>query len=130
MEFLGDAVLEYLMTSYLYSAYPDLKPGQITDLKSLAVNNNSFAYVAIKKFIHKYLIKDSKYLMAAVNKFEKYVNLSNSEKDLSEEPACPKVKVSLIMFLYNLWMIPFCNKECISLHFFITLFLCLELNEK
>jgi endoribonuclease Dicer len=91
MEFLGDAVLEYLMTSYLYSAYPDLKPGQITDLKSLAVNNNSFAHVAIKKSIHKYLIKDSKYLMAAVNKFENFVNLSNSEKDLSEEPACPKV---------------------------------------
>ncbi|RLM75497.1 hypothetical protein C2845_PM15G13970 [Panicum miliaceum] len=91
MEFLGDAVLEYLMTSYLYSAYPDLKPGQITDLKSLAVKNTSFAHVAIKKSIHKYLIKDSKYLMAAVNKFENYVNLSNSEKDLSEEPACPKV---------------------------------------
>ncbi|KAL6903528.1 hypothetical protein ACP4OV_004341 [Aristida adscensionis] len=91
MEFLGDAVLEYLMTSYLYSTYPDLKPGQITDLKSLAVNNNSFAYVAVKKSIHKYLIKDSKHLTAAVNKFENYVNLSNSEKDLSEEPACPKV---------------------------------------
>ncbi|RCV34474.1 hypothetical protein SETIT_7G162200v2 [Setaria italica] len=91
MEFLGDAVLEYLMVSYLYSAYPDLKPGQITDLKSLAVNNTSFAYVAIKKSMHKYLIKDSKYLMAAVNKFENYFNLSNSEKDLSEEPACPKV---------------------------------------
>ncbi|CAL5068828.1 unnamed protein product [Urochloa decumbens] len=91
MEFLGDAVLEYLMTSYLYSAYPDLKPGQITDLKSLAVNNNSFAYVAVKKSMHKYLIKDSKYLTAAVNKFENYINLSNSEKDLSEEPACPKV---------------------------------------
>ncbi|GJN27074.1 hypothetical protein PR202_gb15060 [Eleusine coracana subsp. coracana] len=55
MEFLGDAVLEYLMTSYLYSTYPDLKPGQITDLKSLAVNNNSFAYVAVKKSIHKFL---------------------------------------------------------------------------
>ncbi|KAG2573270.1 endoribonuclease Dicer homolog 4 isoform X3 [Panicum virgatum] len=91
MEFLGDAVLEYLMTSYLYSAYPDLKPGHITDLKSLAVNNNSFALVAIKKSMHKYLIKDSKYLMTAVNKFENYVNLSNSEKDFSEEPACPKV---------------------------------------
>ncbi|KAJ1271827.1 hypothetical protein BS78_06G155400 [Paspalum vaginatum] len=91
MEFLGDAVLEYLMTSYLYSAYPDLKPGQITDLKSLAVNNNSFAYVAVKKSILKYIIKDSNYLTAAVNKYENYINLSNSEKDLVEEPACPKV---------------------------------------
>ncbi|KAG8082637.1 hypothetical protein GUJ93_ZPchr0014g47162 [Zizania palustris] len=64
LEFLGDAVLEYVITSYLYSTYPDLKPGQITDLRSLAV---------------------------AVSKFEKYVKLSNSEKDLLEEPACPKV---------------------------------------
>ena len=91
LEFLGDAVLEYLITSYLYSAYPDLKPGQITDLKSLAVSNNSLAYVAVQKGIHKYLIKDSNYLSTAVNKFENYIRLPNSEKDLVEEPACPKV---------------------------------------
>jgi endoribonuclease Dicer len=98
MEFLGDAVLEYLMASYLYSAYPDLKPGQLTDLKSLAVNNNSFAYVAVKKSIHKYLIKDSKSLTSAVNKFQNYVNLSSSEKDLLEEPTCPKVYAFLDSF--------------------------------
>ncbi|KAM0886804.1 hypothetical protein ACQ4PT_029462 [Festuca glaucescens] len=91
LEFLGDAVLEYLITSYLYSSYPDLTPGQITDLKSLAVNNYSLAYVAVQKCIHKYLIKDSNYLSAAVNKFENYIKLPNSEKDLVEEPACPKV---------------------------------------
>ncbi|KQJ83511.1 hypothetical protein BRADI_5g15337v3 [Brachypodium distachyon] len=91
LEFLGDAVLEYLMTSYLYSAYPDLKPGEITDLKSLAVCNDSFAYVAIQKCIHKYIIKDSNHLTKAVSKFENYIKLPNSEKDLVEEPACPKV---------------------------------------
>jgi endoribonuclease Dicer len=80
-----------LITSYLYSSYPDLTPGQITDLKSLAVNNYSLAYVAVQKCIHKYLIKDSNYLSAAVNKFENYVELPSSEKDLVEEPACPKV---------------------------------------
>jgi endoribonuclease Dicer len=100
LEFLGDAVLEYLMTSYLYSTYPDLKPGQITDLKSLAVNNNSFAYVAIKKSIHKYLIKDSNYLTEAVNRFENYVNLSKLKKDLLEEPACPKVLMCSVIFLF------------------------------
>lgn len=91
LEFLGDAVLEYLITSYLYSSYPDLTPGQITDLKSWAVNNYSLACVAVQKCIHKYLIKDSSYLSAAVNKFENYIKLPNSEKDLVEEPACPKV---------------------------------------
>ncbi|KAI0495172.1 hypothetical protein KFK09_025322 [Dendrobium nobile] len=48
LEFLGDSVLEYLMTSYLFSVYPDLKPSQITDLRSIAVSNNSFAFIAVK----------------------------------------------------------------------------------
>lgn len=96
------------MTSYLYSTYPDLKPGQITDLKSLAVNNNSLAYVAVKKSIHKYLIKDSNHLTTAVNKFENYVKLSNSEKDLVEEPACPKVlMLSLEGFCLHFFDNPF-----------------------
>uniref|UniRef100_A0A0D9ZN12 Dicer-like protein 4 n=1 Tax=Oryza glumipatula TaxID=40148 RepID=A0A0D9ZN12_9ORYZ len=90
LEFLGDAVLEYVITSYLYSTYPDIKPGQITDLRSLAVGNDSLAYAAVEKSIHKHLIKDSNHLTSAISKFEMYVKLSNSEKDLLEEPACPK----------------------------------------
>ncbi|XP_006653591.1 endoribonuclease Dicer homolog 4 [Oryza brachyantha] len=91
LEFLGDAVLEYVITSYLYSTYPNLKPGQITDLRSLAVGNDSLAYASVQKSIHRHLIKDSNHLTSAISRFEKYVKLSNSEKDLLEEPACPKV---------------------------------------
>ncbi|XP_073000978.1 endoribonuclease Dicer homolog 4-like isoform X2 [Typha latifolia] len=91
LEFLGDAVLEYLITSYLFSAYPDLKPGQITDLRSITVNNNSFAHIAVSRSLHKYLIKDSNSLTEAVNKFKNFVQLFEAEKDLVEEPACPKV---------------------------------------
>lgn len=91
LEFLGDAVLEYLITSYLYSAYPDLKPGQITDLRSISVNNYSFAHIAVWNSLHKFLVKDSNSLTEAVNQFEKYVQLSEPEKDMLEEPACPKV---------------------------------------
>lgn len=91
LEFLGDAVLEYLITSYLYSAYPDLKPGQITDLRSATVNNNSFAHIAVWRSFVEYLIKDSPSLDQAVKKFKNYVRLSDAERDLVEEPACPKV---------------------------------------
>ncbi|XP_042377592.1 endoribonuclease Dicer homolog 4-like isoform X1 [Zingiber officinale] len=91
LEFLGDAVLDYLITSYLYSAYPELKPGQITDLRSLTVNNNTFANVAVQRSLHKYLIQDSRCLAEAVHEFESFVLLSDLEKDLIEEPACPKV---------------------------------------
>ncbi|KAJ3708060.1 hypothetical protein LUZ61_011765 [Rhynchospora tenuis] len=91
LEFLGDAVLEYIITSYLYSAYPALKPGQITDLRSIAINNTSLAHMAVKRALHKHLIENSNVLTTAVNKFEQYVGLPDPEKELIDEPACPKV---------------------------------------
>ncbi|KAI5320704.1 hypothetical protein L3X38_040412 [Prunus dulcis] len=51
LEFLGDAVLDYLITSYLYSVYPKLKPGQLTDLRSVSVNNKAFANVAVDRVL-------------------------------------------------------------------------------
>lgn len=84
-------MLEYLITSYIYSVYPDLKPGQMTDLRSIAVNNTSLAHVAVRRSLHKHLVKDSNGLTTAINKFEQYVALPDREKELVEEPACPKV---------------------------------------
>lgn len=108
LEFLGDAVLEYLITSYLYSVFPELKPGQITDLRSITVNNNSFANVAVWRSLHKYLMKDARSLDEAINKFESFVLLSDLEKDLIEEPACPKVYPLhcrlFIYYVYSIWL--------------------------
>jgi endoribonuclease Dicer len=92
-------VLEYLITSYLYSVYPDLKPGQITDLRTIAVNNTSLARVAVKRALHKHLIKNSNALSIAVRKFEQYVGLLDPDKELVEEPACPKVAFFLENFI-------------------------------
>lgn len=88
LEFLGDAVLDYLITSYLYSVYPDLKPGQLTDLRSIAVNNNSFAHLAVHKSFHSYLISESNNLSEDIKMF---VNASSGEKCLCKERKCPKV---------------------------------------
>ncbi|KAG0494006.1 hypothetical protein HPP92_005000 [Vanilla planifolia] len=96
LEFLGDAVLEYLITSYLYSVYPVLKPGQITDLRSVAVSNNSFAHIAVWWGFQRFLIKDSKSLTAAVNKFERSFRSSSPERGLLDESKCPKVLGDLV----------------------------------
>ncbi|XP_077223182.1 dicer-like 4 isoform X2 [Tasmannia lanceolata] len=96
LEFLGDALLDYLITSYLYSVYPDLKPGQLTDLRSITVNNDSFAYAAVRKSFHSYLISDSYSLSEAINKFVSYVQSSNSKKDLLMKPKCEKVLGDLV----------------------------------
>lgn len=90
LEFLGDAVLDYLITSYLYSVYPKLKPGQLTDLRSVSVNNNSFADVAVYRSFHKYILCDSISLCESMNKYVNFVEKSVSEEGLVEAP-CPKV---------------------------------------
>ncbi|XP_043699597.1 endoribonuclease Dicer homolog 4-like isoform X2 [Telopea speciosissima] len=96
LEFLGDAVLDYLITCYLYSVYPKLKPGELTDLRSMYVNNNSFARIAVCRSFHKYLISDSDSLSEAITKFVTFVQTLASGKGLNEEPKCPKVLGDLV----------------------------------
>lgn len=55
LEFVGDAVLDHLITRYLFFTYTDLPPGRLTDLRAAAVNNENFARVAVKHSLHVHL---------------------------------------------------------------------------
>ncbi|TKY54740.1 Dicer protein 4 [Spatholobus suberectus] len=96
LEFLGDAVLDYLITSYLFSAYPKLKPGQLTDLRSLSVNNKAFACVAVDRSFDKFLLCDSNSLSEAIKKYVDYVRRPVSDSDVKDGPKCPKALGDLV----------------------------------
>ncbi|KAL2338481.1 hypothetical protein Fmac_012927 [Flemingia macrophylla] len=96
LEFLGDAVLDYLITSYLFSAYPELKPGQLTDLRSLSVNNKAFAYVAVERSLDKFLLCDSNCLSEAIKMYVDYVRRPVSDSGFKEGPKCPKALGDLV----------------------------------
>ncbi|KAF7839616.1 dicer-like protein 4 isoform X1 [Senna tora] len=96
LEFLGDAVLDYLITSYLYSAYPKLKPGQLTDLRSVSVNNKAFAYVAVDKEIHNFLLRDSSDLSEAIKKYADYIKRSELQTGVNVGLKCPKALGDLV----------------------------------
>ncbi|KAJ6698597.1 DICER-RELATED [Salix purpurea] len=96
LEFLGDAVLDYLITSYLFSAYPKMKPGQLTDLRSVLVNNRAFASISVDRSFHEYIICDSDALSAAIQNFVDFVRTPESERHLLEGPKCPKVLGDLV----------------------------------
>ncbi|KAL9263922.1 Dicer-like protein [Drosera capensis] len=96
LEFLGDAVMDYLITSFIYSAYPKLKPGQLTDLRSVLVSNASFAGVAVKLSFHKHIICDCDLLCDAIDKYVNYIRVPDSERDQLEEPPCPKALGDLV----------------------------------
>lgn len=48
LEFLGDAVLSYLTSRYLYETYPDHPEGILTNIRSSLVKTKSLATVAIR----------------------------------------------------------------------------------
>lgn len=43
MEFLGDSVLSFLVSSYLYGKYPDFSEGELTNLRSSVVKTKTLA---------------------------------------------------------------------------------------
>ncbi|KAM3283045.1 endoribonuclease Dicer 2 [Capsicum chacoense] len=75
LEFLGDAVLDYVVTAHLYFKYPGLTPGLITDLRSASVNNECYAQSAVKAGLHKHVLHASqdlqRQIFTTVEDFEK-----------------------------------------------------------
>ncbi|XP_078445048.1 endoribonuclease Dicer homolog 1-like [Wolffia australiana] len=64
LEFLGDAVLGFLITIHLFLTYTDLRPSCLTNLRAAAVNNNYFARVTVKHNLHLHLHHGSSALEA------------------------------------------------------------------
>ncbi|GMP43986.1 hypothetical protein CsSME_00013129 [Camellia sinensis var. sinensis] len=73
LEFVGDAVLDHLITKHLFFTYTDLPPGRLTDLRAAAVNNENFARVAVKHKLHLHLRHGSSALEKQIRDFVKDV---------------------------------------------------------
>ena len=56
LEFLGDAVLELVVTDYLYNTYPDSPEGDMTNWRSALVKGNNLSEVAEKLNLGDYLL--------------------------------------------------------------------------
>ncbi|KAK8288841.1 hypothetical protein V6Z11_D07G147800 [Gossypium hirsutum] len=73
LEFVGDAVLDHLITRHLFFTYTNLPPGRLTDLRAAAVNNENFARVAVKHLLHVHLRHGSSALEKQIRDFVKEV---------------------------------------------------------
>jgi len=56
LEFLGDAVLELVITDYLFQTYPDKDEGTMTSLRSAVVNATTCAQVAAALEVNNFLL--------------------------------------------------------------------------
>ncbi len=56
LEFLGDAVLELVITNYLYKRFPEYNEGELTSLRSALVNADTCSAVAQKLEANEFLL--------------------------------------------------------------------------
>lgn len=56
LEFLGDSILSFIVSDYIYKNYPAYNEGILTNLRSLVVNTKSLARVARKHNFGKFLL--------------------------------------------------------------------------
>ncbi|CAJ0961626.1 unnamed protein product, partial [Mesorhabditis belari] len=77
LEFLGDAVLDYMITRFLYEHERQYSPGVLTDLRSALVNNTIFASLAIKYGFHKHFVAICPGLHQMIEKFVKLCREKN-----------------------------------------------------
>lgn len=56
LEFLGDAVLELVITDFLYARYQEMNEGELTSLRSVLVNADTCAQVAQELGVNDFLL--------------------------------------------------------------------------
>ncbi|KAJ0183244.1 hypothetical protein K1T71_001220 [Dendrolimus kikuchii] len=80
LEFVGDAILDFLITTHIFENNPNLKPGEITDLRSALVNNTTFAAYTVKLGLHKLMCSNfDRALFDAIGKFVVHQTERNHE---------------------------------------------------
>lgn len=85
LEFLGDAILDYLITKHLYEDPRQHSPGVLTDLRSALVNNTIFASLAVKYEYHKYFKAVSPELFHVIDDFVQFQLEKNEMQGMDSE---------------------------------------------
>lgn len=94
LEFLGDAILEFLVTQHLYFRHAKLSPGDLTDIRQALLNNNIFATISVKYKYNKYLKQMSPMWFKTIKDFITKV------EDETEERGQDHVSRTLVLFPY------------------------------
>ncbi|RUS21801.1 hypothetical protein BC937DRAFT_91393 [Endogone sp. FLAS-F59071] len=69
LEFLGDAILDFLVIRYLFHKYPVAVPGVMTELKDASVNNQILGAICLHIGLHRHVIHFSAKLVGAITQF-------------------------------------------------------------
>ncbi|KAH8298414.1 hypothetical protein KR044_002438, partial [Drosophila immigrans] len=97
LEFIGDAILDLLITIYLVEHMTRMTPGQLTDLRSALVNNTTLACICVRHRTHFFILAENALLSESIQKFVQFQESQNhrvtnhvrilmEERDVQPEP--------------------------------------------
>lgn len=91
LEFLGDSVLDVVITWHLYQSHPDIDPGELTDLRSASVNNENFAQSAVRHNLEEHLQHRSSLLLTQIKEYVELCSGTDASTRLLQGSKGPKV---------------------------------------
>ena len=90
LEFLGDAVIDFLVTCHLFSEHPNLNPGELTNLRSALVNNNTLARISVESRLYTHLLYNSPRMLSKINEYVAYTGVDWGDDANNNEESNPK----------------------------------------
>ncbi|EJT97649.1 ribonuclease III [Dacryopinax primogenitus] len=86
LEFIGDAILDFVTVRLLYMRWGELHEGWLTMLKGAIVSNAALAAFCVDLGLHHYIIHDSPHLVETVSSYAKEITKAK-EEDLAAAAA-------------------------------------------
>jgi endoribonuclease Dicer len=84
-EFLGDAVLDWLITKYIYEEKLTSTAGELSDLRQITVNNESFGRIVIEKGLYRFIRLNTMEIESELTKYVQWYMGGNHEGDAPNE---------------------------------------------
>ncbi|KAI0352690.1 hypothetical protein OH77DRAFT_1428097 [Trametes cingulata] len=69
LEFIGDAILDFLVARHIYARHPHLSPGGLTLLKGAMVSNRALAALCVHAGLHRHLHLASEQLAGTIRRY-------------------------------------------------------------
>lgn len=97
LEFIGDAILDFLISAYIFEHKSRMTPGQLTDLRSALVNNTTLACICVRHRFHFFILAENAKLSESIQSFVQFQESQNhrvtnhvrilmEERDVQPEP--------------------------------------------
>lgn len=96
LEFVGDAALGLAVSNYVFLAYPDLDPGQLSLLRAANISTEKLARVAVRHGLHRYVRHNATALHDKVRDFATAVGQEDETEVYGGATKAPKVLADIV----------------------------------